>query len=164
MKHFESVGLILLLGLTACQGSPLFNHAPAPGERRLLESTPEASECPIRFEKVGLCAAPSWVSLPTKVEGGVMRVLFWSQSEGAQDGPYVNLSEIPHVYLWMPAHGHGSSPVQVQAATDAQGEVVTGEFLVNDIFFIMPGNWDVHFQILENGSVVDEAMWRYAAT
>ena len=40
------------------------------------------------------------------------------------------------VSLWMPAMGHGSSPVQIE-------KLDTENYKVTSVWFIMPGDWDV---------------------
>ena len=149
--------------LAGCQGSPLFNHTSAPSDRQSVESPSGTSDCPLKFEKVGVCAALTWISFQTEDDGGVMKLQFWSATEGSKDGPYITPAGSPHVYLWMPEHGHGSSPVQVQAATNEQGAPLAGEYRVSDLFFIMPGAWDIHVQLKDNGSVMDEVTLRYVA-
>ena len=54
----------------------------------------------------------------------------------------------PHILLWMPGMGHGSSPVRIE-------RVDVGRYFASEIFFIMTGEWDIHFQ-LKSGSVVVE--------
>ena len=57
------------------------------------------------------------------------------------------------VFLWMPAHGHGSSPVEVFKKD--------GFFSIEDILFTMPGAWEVHVQVLDETTqkVVDDVSW-----
>ena len=44
------------------------------------------------------------------------------------------------VKLWMPGMG-GSFPVTLEKIAD-------GVFLASEVFFTMPGYWDIHFQVL----------------
>jgi hypothetical protein len=53
--------------------------------------------------------------------------------------------------LWMPSMGHGSSPTRVD-------RVDVGTYRASDVFFIMPGEWDLRFQFSEDNQVIDEAV------
>lgn len=58
-----------------------------------------------------------------------------------------------HLMLWMPTMGHGSFPITVK-------ETSLGVFEATEVFFTMPGYWDLHFQLLdENNDVFDEVKW-----
>jgi hypothetical protein len=58
-----------------------------------------------------------------------------------------------NLMLWMPTMGHGSFPITVK-------ETSTGVFEATELFFTMPGYWDIHFQLLdENNDVFDEVKW-----
>lgn len=56
------------------------------------------------------------------------------------------------VKLWMPTMGHGSFPVQVT-------NLGHGLYQASDVFFTMPGYWDIHFQIFEEGRMKSEIKW-----
>jgi hypothetical protein len=57
----------------------------------------------------------------------------------------------PSVVLWMPSMGHGSSPVTVT-------RLDIGTYLANEVFFIMPGEWQIKFQLKRADEVIDEAI------
>lgn len=162
-RFVQMFGFFFVLGLLGCQGSPLFSHAAAPDEHQAVETSPDSQTCPLHFEKENLCAELAWVSQPSDEEGGVMTLRFWSATDGSKDGPYIAPAVQPHVYLWMPHHGHGSSPIQTQSLTDAQGSALEGEYKLSGIYFVMPGGWEFHVQLKSNGSVLDEAIMPYVA-
>ena len=56
--------------------------------------------------------------------------------------------------LWMPTMGHGSFPVKVS-------EIGMGIYEAKDVFFTMPGLWDIHFQIKELGTdqIIEDFKW-----
>ena len=57
------------------------------------------------------------------------------------------------VKLWMPGMGHGSFPISVTKISE-------GIFEANEIFFTMPGYWDIHFELYdEMNNQTDEALW-----
>lgn len=51
------------------------------------------------------------------------------------------------VILWMPSMGHGSAPTSIARINDANGNTLTGTFAVSNMYFIMPGDWEVRFAI-----------------
>ena len=65
----------------------------------------------------------------------------------------VELESLPKVVLWMPSMGHGSTPTQVRLSD-------IGSFEVNNVFFIMPGDWELRFQIQLPEGGGDEAVIR----
>ena len=54
--------------------------------------------------------------------------------------------------LWMPDMGHGSFPITIK-------KVGTGIYEVSDMFFTMPGYWDIHFELQKGDQVIDEVLW-----
>jgi hypothetical protein len=57
----------------------------------------------------------------------------------------------------MPAHGHGSSPVTLEQERDAGGQVIPGVFSGTNVYFIMPGTWQVKVQLKQGATVTEEA-------
>ena len=55
------------------------------------------------------------------------------------------------VALWMPAMGHGSSPVKVV-------RVDIGTYRASQVFFTMKGEWEIRIQLKERGDVKDQAI------
>lgn len=55
------------------------------------------------------------------------------------------------VVLWMPSMGHGSSPVTVE-------NLKTGTYRASNIYFVMPGEWEIKFQIITNPNEIDEVV------
>ena len=60
--------------------------------------------------------------------------------------------------LWMPAMGHGSSPVKVEKAKDSSGNVIPGIFQGTNVYFITPGDWEVRIQLKQGSTVKEEAI------
>jgi hypothetical protein len=50
----------------------------------------------------------------------------------------------------MPSMGHGSSPIQVTSQE-------IGIFLLEDIFFIMPGEWTLNIELKSGSQVLEQA-------
>jgi len=55
-------------------------------------------------------------------------------SDGALEGADVM------VHPWMPAHGHGTTDVEAL-------EEAPGVYVAEDVWFNMPGVWDLHVQV-----------------
>jgi hypothetical protein len=134
--------------LSACN-SPLFNHANAsdlhPGID--TEAPTDLGACPLKLVASGYCAQIEWKALPNSHDPAAFTLRFWRDGESA-------LSDPPHevaAKLWMPAMGHGSSPVRL-SRTGA------GLYDVSEAYFVMPGDWDVHVQLKSGSDIVDEAV------
>ncbi|OIQ15732.1 MAG: hypothetical protein BM556_17410 [Bacteriovorax sp. MedPE-SWde] len=57
--------------------------------------------------------------------------------------------------LWMPDHGHGSYPIVLT-------KISKGVYSASEIYFTMPGKWDLHFQLIDEGQIVAEELWPIA--
>ncbi|MCO5113391.1 MAG: hypothetical protein M9899_10625 [Bdellovibrionaceae bacterium] len=115
------------------------------------EDSYDTEKCTLRFKNSDLCLLWTWESLPTPQNPGVLT--FKITRENLLDGTPipVDISTLPAVVLWMPSMNHGSTPTQVE-------QVDTGSFRATHVFFIMPGEWDIRFQIKEGMQVQDEAV------
>lgn len=63
------------------------------------------------------------------------------------------------VSLWMPSMGHGSAPTQIQRVADGQGGVLTGVYQVRNVYFIMPGDWDIRVTLKPEGGTAETQIW-----
>ncbi len=63
----------------------------------------------------------------------------------------VDAVSVPQLILWMPAMGHGSSPTTVT-------RIEVGTYRASNVFFIMPGQWELKFQVKEGSEIKDEAI------
>jgi hypothetical protein len=129
--------LIVLL-FVACGDSHVVNDP-----QRKVETV--HSQCELAFASEDLCLSAKWEIMPTASTFGSMILTF---SELENPDQVVTPVNEPFVELWMPSMGHGSSPVTMEF-------IETGKYRVKDVFFIMPGHWDIHYQ-LKNGSTVIE--------
>ena len=75
---------------------------------------------------------------------------------------YVPTSTTPKIMvavkLWMPSMGHGSSPVKLDHAKDAGHADVPGVFEVTHVYFVMPGDWEIHVQLKNGPKVIEDAI------
>lgn len=136
--------------------SPLLEHVeadesvpPAPVEK--------ARDCELDFAKAGFCASWSWDHRPGDDETGSAVLRFWKKGEGSPFGPYADPEGTVAVKLWMPAMGHGSSPVTVTPQVDAAGSRIPGVFTASQIYFSMPGAWEIRVQLKNGTQVIDQA-------
>ena len=113
--------------------------------------TGPTSACALELVKENLCASITWESEPTESTKGVFLLKFTNVA-GAATAP----AQAVGVKLWMPAMGHGSSPIQLAA-------VSAGVYRVSDVYFVMAGRWEIHVQLKNGTAVADEAIQLYDA-
>ena len=151
-------GVVLLLIASACGKSPLLNHANAADTAASGLTTPAPATCPLSFPRAGLCASLSWSSGPNAEAMNSFVLRFWSASSATANGPFSNPAKSVFVKLWMPSMGHGSSPVTVTHKQDATHTNLTGQFEATNVYFVMPGAWDIHIQLRDGTTVSEEAV------
>lgn len=61
--------------------------------------------------------------------------------------------------LWMPMMGHGSYPVAIKKRNCSDKKCV---FEVNDIYFTMPGLWEVNLNIIKDEVIIKELNLEYS--
>lgn len=132
--------LLSLFTFSACHASPLLNHRNAGDLIPAGNEVPFNTSCAIPMYNKEVCVQIEWIKGPLlKVENSFKMIVT------DKTGNKFNPSAI-EVELWMPSMGHGSSPTSVSA-------VVDGEFLVNSIYFIMRGDWDVIIRLKVDNKV-----------
>jgi hypothetical protein len=111
----------------------------------------EVGSCLLQFKNSSICIDWKWEKMPTESEMGTF--YFKTYRKNIVDGSavLVDQSSVPQVVLWMPSMNHGSSPVFTSQED-------TGTYRAKNVFFIMPGEWEIKFQIKEGNQVVDEAI------
>lgn len=108
-------------------------------------------DCSIRFAQSGYCLNWHWKEMPTQSQPGSLTFKIVRPNDLDQTPVPVEISSEMEVVLWMPSMGHGSSPTTVE-------KVDVGSYLVSNVFFVMPGEWEIKFQIKEDKQVIDEAV------
>ncbi|MBS1960658.1 MAG: FixH family protein [Bdellovibrionales bacterium] len=154
---YVSLSILTLLfsgALLACD-SPLLDHVNANDVVR--EPLREAGDCPIAFPVHKLCASWTWDRMPTDSDLGTAQLRFWKADVGTVNGPFVDPHHEVFVKLWMPAMGHGSSPVTTEARVDASGAKIPGLYDASKVFFVMPGKWEIWVQLKTAGQVHEQA-------
>jgi len=112
-------------------------------------SRDDLSICDFKLKSDDLCMNTNWITLPSESVYGTMEVTFSAVNDPRQEiSPIHELS----VFLWMPSMGHGSSPVNIE-------EIRPGKFKVSQIYFIMPGSWEIKFQLKEKEKLIEELVY-----
>lgn len=124
-------------------------YLPAESAQNVLQHG--AATCSLQFQKSGVCIDWKWEKLPTETEMGAL--YFKTYRKNTVDGSAVLLDQAvtPAVALWMPSMNHGSSPVSTWRED-------IGTYRAKDVFFIMPGDWEIKFQLKDDTQVIDEAV------
>jgi len=139
--------------------TPSLVPSPAPTVVPMPSPSPEVPDhCPLSFKTSGYCASLIWQSTPSDQGPMSFTLQFWNVAGGSSQGPYADPPGAVIVKLWMPSMGHGSSPITLSHSQNSNGNAVPGVFLGTDAYFIMPGDWDVHVQLLNGTQVSEEAV------
>lgn len=142
---FKFFPVILLLLSIGCAERKYLTPAGTPSVV-ILEDV-----CNVRFQTSQLCVSYAWTKKPSDNSYGEMIVKVWRPN--AADGSAVpqDLAGAVAVVLWMPSMGHGSSPVTVE-------RVDVGTYRATQVFFSMPGDWEIRVQSKEGETVRDQAV------
>lgn len=107
-----------------------------------------STRCGIIFKGEQLCLETKWEHYPSESDFGSMLLTFTEEND-----PNRTISPVhdPHILLWMPSMGHGSSPVTMTLVED-------GIYRASEIFFIMPGPWEIRYQLKDGSRVVEEVI------
>ena len=124
-----------------------------------------ATACPIEFKKAALCAELVWTVAPKKTEMPTekdkaeftLRVF-----QKAKKGTTLKPGDTLTAKLFMPSMGHGSMPTQVEEMRDEQGNVMLGSFRVKDVYFSMPGKWEIRLDLKRGEKLIDRAVSPYS--
>lgn len=139
---------LVSLSLVHCARPKYIQEADAGGtipeqQRKLSEG-----ECAIRMNVSGNCFTWYWETKPTSKQPGSLIFKTFRLNVLDKSPVEVDMAVLPEVVLWMPSMGHGSSPTKTQ-------RIDVGTYRATSVFFIMPGAWEIKFQIKENNNLVD---------
>lgn len=93
------------------------------------------AECPLHFPQSQICAQQTWSEAPRNQTYTSFKLTFSDANISAAD---------LKVYLWMPSMGHGSAPVQIV-------DLGHGQIEIQQVYFVMPGAWEIRFELSKNG-------------
>ncbi len=149
MRGFASFFLMSLLATSAC-AQPKYEIE---ASNKSGESNQEnkSADCSLHFKNSGYCISWVWESKPTSSTSGSM--VFKVYRLNSFDGSPINIDVTPQpiVVLWMDSMGHGSSPTTVT-------RIDVGTYRTSNVFFVMPGEWQIKFQVKSNETLQDEAI------
>ncbi|MGZ5280074.1 MAG: hypothetical protein ACXWC9_09035 [Pseudobdellovibrionaceae bacterium] len=109
---------------------------------------------PANIEKLGLQASITWQKMQTEEEYGAFFLKFWRPNLGDRSPVPQDITQDLDVKLMMPSMGHGSSPVTIL-------RVDVGTYLIEDVYFSMPGAWEIQFSLQDQNGQVYEASIPY---
>lgn len=112
----------------------------------LTQQAQKDGQCTLLFKTQSMCVDLAWTVSPTDSAAGEMTLKFYGSDAVAAP---VEPSYAVSVVLWMPAMGHGSSPVRVE-------KLENGIYKASNIFFVMPGEWEIRVQLKDGKNVVDQ--------
>jgi hypothetical protein len=107
-------------------------------------------DCSLTFARSGLCLYWYWEKKTTSIDKGSLIFKTYELNTLDQTPVEVDHEQIPNLILWMPSMGHGSSPTKVD-------RLDVGTYRASNVFFIMPGEWELKFQIQSGTEITDEA-------
>lgn len=140
-----TVAFVGLLSISAC-AKP--NYLNVSGTAEQDAQSAGSRTCVLSLPIQGLCVDLVWETKPTESTMGSFFISFYTKDNS------INLIEPNYavaVILWMPSMGHGSSPVQMQ-------KIENGHYRVSNVFFVMPGDWDIRIQLKDGKNVVEEVI------
>ncbi len=97
----------------------------------------------LTFSNGAVHAHVSWAQGPFVGRESVLKIEW---SEGATHRPAAAPGAF-EVEPYMTQHGHGTSENQVVPALDQNGAPILGAYLVKEIFFSMPCEWDIRVHV-----------------
>nr|WP_295906238.1 FixH family protein [uncultured Bdellovibrio sp.] len=109
-------------------------------EWQRLNNPATANSCAGEFKTAHLCAILTWTKTPNSTE--VQEFVLELQGD-------VTVADDLAIILWMPSMGHGSAPVKVEKISATQ-------YRVTNVYFIMPGDWEVRLTLKKSGQVLDQ--------
>jgi hypothetical protein len=143
-KDFVLIKSFLLLFLVSCGNSPFLDD---PVDDVVQVQAQRQKEN--LFFKIEDLDIYLYFKTPILIGEEIKVLLLFTNNEGILTSPKTNL----HLKLWMPNMGHGSFPTSVYRVSE-------GVYEITEIFFTMPGRWNLHFQLLDiNEEIKEEVLW-----
>lgn len=109
------------------------------------------ASCALQFPNSGLCLSWAWEKIPTSTEMGSLVFKTYRLNNYDATAVEMDLPSVPQVILWMPSMGHGSSPTTIL-------RLDVGTYAASNVFFVMPGEWQIKFQLKDGNAVQDEVV------
>lgn len=132
----------LLSLLTACANPDYISsndESAGGGVSQGQESSGTPEDCTLKFPRKNICLQATWASTP---DSSVYNEFLLEFDQPVAPNEF-------SILLWMPSMGHGSVPVKVEPQSPTR-------YRVHNVFFIMPGDWEVRIYLKEQNSTVDQ--------
>lgn len=110
-----------------------------------LISNTNQDQCQCFFIKEKICLQIQWESQPSSNNFSSLIMTFTKENSDERIDPI----NTPFVMLWMSSMGHGSTPVTME-------KISIGEYRASNIYFVMPGTWDVRFQLKRGNAILEQ--------
>lgn len=107
--------------------------------------------CEAQFKNFDGCVTWAWEKEPNSKEYGRMQVKIFRPNRLDGSSLLIEPDAELDLILWMPSMGHGSVPTRTE-------KVDIGSYRIHNLFFVMPGEWEMKFQLKREGKLVDEAL------
>lgn len=135
-----TTGFFILL--TAC-ANPDYVNTPADSSdgnnNPAEENSGTPASCAMKFPKKNVCAVTAWTATP---HSSVYNEFLLELDQA------VTPEELS-ILLWMPSMGHGSAPVKIEPLSPTR-------YRIHNVFFIMPGDWEIRMYLKEQGATIDQ--------
>jgi hypothetical protein len=141
MIKFMLVVLMIAQANLACAKRNYTNEI----SNTLLTSSDDLIQCQYFFAKEELCLNVEWETSPSSNNYSSLIMSF--SKKDTQD--LIDPQKTPFVFLWMSSMGHGSTPVTME-------KIAVGQYRASNIYFVMPGTWDVRFQLKSGNAIVEQ--------
>lgn len=139
--------LVISLLLWGCAKPNYQDPVAAPNNK---PTTPDIKPpvCELFLTQKRLCVDFNWKQKPQGEQLGIAELKFYVQETPQTTvDPQLNVA----VVLWMPSMSHGSTPVEVT-------KIKAGEYEASNIYFIMPGEWEIRIQLKQDKDVVEQVV------
>lgn len=130
------------VGLLVGCAQPKYVQESGATENKIAQEENKA-DCSILFAESKNCLTWYWEKKPTSSQPGSLIFKIFRQNQFDQTPIELDTLQVPEVVLWMPGMGHGSSPTQTTLLD-------VGTYRASNVFFIMPGQWEIRFSVKEN--------------
>ncbi|MBS1970544.1 MAG: FixH family protein [Bdellovibrionales bacterium] len=111
----------------------------------------ENGTCRAYLAQSNVCIDLIWDKKPSKEAKGSFYLEFYNPADRSQ---FIDLQNDLEVVLWMPSMGHGSAPVKVEKTNP-------GQYLVSDVYFVMPGDWEIQIKLKNGATVLEQTALPY---
>lgn len=121
----------------------------------VLFSISKAIACEISVAELNACAKLEWIDGPFVGQYSKAKLTFTTEQSTIETPEFLDLEPQYQLktYVWMIMmhHEHGGRPVVLT-------KLDKGQYLVDKVFFMgnMRGQWQLRFQILQEGQVLNE--------